>query len=636
MLDFLRKRKRSWIITFLLGLIIVVFVAFYGGTNFQDPVVLHIGTVNGEIITQREFAQRYQREVNRYRELFKGSLTPEMLKNLNLEAMLIEDLVNKKLVLQEARKLGITITDDELALAIAKAPEFQIGGSFAKERYLQVLGANKITPAQFEDEHREQLMLQRLYEVVLDAVRITDAQLQERYRFAQEKINLHFIRLPLSDFTALVKLTEEEIKNFYERNQAMLKEPPRVQVEYLAYPFDKFTAAIKITDQEVEDYYKANRDAKFRKPRQAKVKYISLRLAPDAAAKEQEAVMARAARIVADARGGKDFSQIIKEVSADPASASGGDAGWVAQGHLPPQLEKTVFSLAKGQVSDAIDAPGGLQILRVEDIKEERTESVKEAGAEITKILTAERAKRAAAAAADRDREKALSGADFSKLAGESASAVNVTRLFADGEVLPEIGQNQEFYKNAFALDAKAVSPVVEGNAAYYLLRLKQKKAAAVPPLEEVRPKIEQSISGSKAQDLLTQRANTLLEQLRKEKHMARLAEQNGLKLEETGSFARGASQLPKIGELQDLTTRGIPVSAQNPIADKVYRQKDAAYIIAFKSGEPADMTRFEQEKDSLKKQAVSEAQQRALRKFVEGLKAKADIRIQNLGAGES
>ncbi|MGH7931053.1 MAG: SurA N-terminal domain-containing protein, partial [Candidatus Binatia bacterium] len=162
MLDFLRKRKRSWIITFLLGLIIVVFVAFYGGTQFQDSGVLHVATVNGEIISQREFAQRYQQELNRYRELFKGSLTPEMLKNLNLEAMLIDDLVNKKLALQEARRLGITITDDELAQAIAKAPEFQVGGRFDKAHYLQLLSANKLTPAEFEDEQRENLTLQRL------------------------------------------------------------------------------------------------------------------------------------------------------------------------------------------------------------------------------------------------------------------------------------------------------------------------------------------------------------------------------------------------------------------------------------------------------------------------------------------
>jgi peptidyl-prolyl cis-trans isomerase D len=635
MLDFLRKRKRSWIITFLLGIIIVVFVAFYGGTQFQDSGVLHIATVNGEIITQREFAQRYQRELNRYRELFKGSMTPEMLKNLNLEGMIIDDLVNKRLALQEARRLGITITDDELALAIAKTPEFQLGGRFNKERYLQLLNANKISPADFEDEQREQLALQRLYGVVLDAVRITDAELKNRYRFAQEKINLYFVRLPLSDFTPLVKLTDEEIKSFYERNQAMLKEPLKIQVEYLAYPFDKFTGSVKPTDQEIKDYYQANRDSKFRTPRQAKVKYISLRLAPDAVAKEKEAVKARAERIVADARAGKDFGLIIKEVSADPTSGSGGDAGWVVQGQLPPQLEKTVFSLAKDQVSGALEAPGGLQIVKVEEIKEEKTESLKEASAQITKILAAEKAKRNAAAAADKDREKALSGVDFAKLAADNASSVNVTRLFANGEVLPEIGQNQEFYKNAFALDAKGLSPVVEGNAAYYLLRLKQKKEAAVPPLAEIRPKIEQSVTDAKAQDLLAQKANALLEQLKKEKNIVRLTEQNRLKLDETGLFARGATKLPKIGDLPEASTQGIPVSAQNPIADRVYKQQDAAYLIAFKSSEPADMTRFEQERDTLKKQALAEAQQRVMKKFIDGLKAKADIKIQNAGFGE-
>ncbi len=626
MLDFLRKRKRSWIITFLLGIIIVVFIAFYGGTQFQDSGLVHVATVNGETISQREFAQRYQQEMSRYREIFKESLTPEMLKNLNIEAMIIDDLVNKKLALQEARKLGITVTDDDLALAIASTPEFQVGGSFNKAHYLRLLGANRISPAEFEKEQREQLMLQRLYEVVLDAVRITDAELRERYRIAQEKINLNFVRLALGDFTSNVKITEEEINDFYQRNQAALKEPLKVQVEYLAYPFEKFTAAVKTTDQEIEDYYKANKENKFRHPRQAKVKYINFRLAPDAEGKEKAAVSERAARIVADARGGKDFDQIIKEVSADPARASGGDAGWVAEGQMPTQLEKTVFSLAKGQVSEAIDSPGGLQIVKVEDIKDEKTDSLEEARAEIVKILTAEKAKRAAAEAADADREKFLSGADFAKLAKDSPGTLNVTPLFTNGEVLPEIGENQEFYRNAFALNSNGVSPVVEGNAAYYLMRMKQKKEAVVPPLDGVRSKIEKDLTELKARNLLDQKANTLLEQLRKEKDIARLAEQNNLKLDETGLFLRSAAQLPKIGELPETTGQVIPLSAHIPIAEKVYKQKDAAYLIAFKSSEPADMNQFEKEKDSLKKQALAELHQHVLQKFINGLKAKAEI----------
>src|ERR1043166_3576793 len=85
MLDFLRKRKRSWIITFLLGLIIVVFIAFYGGNKFQDNQLHNLAEVNGEPITQAEFSDRYQRTVDRYRDMMKGSLTPEMLKSLNID-----------------------------------------------------------------------------------------------------------------------------------------------------------------------------------------------------------------------------------------------------------------------------------------------------------------------------------------------------------------------------------------------------------------------------------------------------------------------------------------------------------------------------------------------------------------------
>jgi peptidyl-prolyl cis-trans isomerase D len=635
MLDFLRKRKRSWIITFLLGLIIIVFVAFYGGSKYRDSGVLHVATVNGEPITQREFAQRYQRELNRYRDLFKGSLTPDMLKNLNLEGMLVEDLINKKLALQEARRLGLTVTDEELALAIAKAPEFQLNGTFNKTHYLQLLSANRITPAEFEDEQRENLMLQRLYEVLLDSVRVSDAELAERYRFALEKINLYFIRLPLSDFTASVKITDEEIKNYYQRSQSTLKEPAKVQIEYLSYPFERFSGSVKVTEQDIEEYYKNNRDSKFRKPREAKVRYLSLRLAPEAAPHEKAAVKARAERLVADARGGKDFDQLIKEVSADPTKGGGGDAGWVVQGQLPPQLEKTVFSLGKNQVSDPVEAPGGLQILKVEDIREEKTQSLKEASAEITRIITAERAKRNAAAVADRDREKALSGVEFSTLAAASGGKVNVTRLFASGEVLPEIGDNADFYKNAFALEANSVSTVVDGTHAYYLLRLKEKKAAGVPPLEEVRQTVEKNLLENKAQDLLMEKANSLLEQLKKRTDIVRLAEENHLKLDETGLFARNAPQLPKIGDLPELA-RGIPVSEKNPVPDRVYRQKDAAYLLAFKASEPADMTHFAQEKDVLAKQARAEAQQRVYKKFLERLKETADIKIEELGIAQS
>jgi peptidyl-prolyl cis-trans isomerase D len=200
MLDVLRKRKRSWIIIFLLGLIIVVFIAFYGGNKFNDPSSLDIAQVNGEVITQREFALHYQRELERYREMFKGSLTPELEKNLNLRGSLLEQLIEKRLVLQEARHLGLAATDEDLMTAIAQVPDFQVNGRFNKDRYLQLLRASRINPGQFEDEQREQLTIQRLYSMLVHAVHVTEAEVRDRYRFEQGKINLYFIRLPTASY----------------------------------------------------------------------------------------------------------------------------------------------------------------------------------------------------------------------------------------------------------------------------------------------------------------------------------------------------------------------------------------------------------------------------------------------------
>jgi peptidyl-prolyl cis-trans isomerase D len=264
----------------------------------------------------------------------------------------------------------------------------------------------------------------------------------------------------------------------------------------------------------------------------------------------------------------------------------------------------------------------------VEDTKDEKTPTLKEASAEITKILKTEKAKGDAAKAADRDREKALSGNDFTTLSRDSRAPLKLTNLFANGEILPEIGENQEFYKNAFTLGAKDTSPIIEGRDAYYLLRLKQRKEPAVPPLESVNAQIEKGLRESKAYEMALQRGNSLLDQLKKEKDIDKVAHANSLKLDETGWFLRSAPQLPKLGDLAEMKAEPIALSEQRPIPERLYTQKDALYVLAFKESQGADMEQFDKEKEIIKKQAVAESRQRALIKFMEGLKSKAKIKL--------
>ena len=628
MLDALRKRKRSWIIIFLLGLIILAFIVFYGGSKFHDPGAQDVAEVNGEVITQREFALQYQRALERYRALLKGSLTPELEKSLNLRGNLLEELIQKRLVLQEARHLGLAANDEDLMTAIAQVPDFQVNGRFNKERYLQLLRANRISPAQFEEEQREQLTIQRFYSLLLDAVHVAEGEVRDRYRFDQGKIDLYFIRLPLSSTLSEVKVTEEEVQNFYERNKDLFKEPLKVQVEYLSYPFDRFSAAAQITDKEIEEYYQAHRDSKFHQPKEVKARAILVRIPPGADAKQKSDAQTRANRILAEARAGKDFAQLAKQESEDSTAAKGGDIGWVTQAQLPSPLDKNVFSLAKGEISNPIESSAGFHIVKVEDIRDEKTQSLKDATAEITRALKAEKGMREAAKVADREREKALSGTDFSKLAQESGVALNVTRPFSAGEVLPEVGPAPEFYKTALSMSPKNISPVIDGPKAYYILRLKQRSEPTVPPFDAVKSKIEKVLQESKASEMLQQRARNLLEELKKDKDINKLAQEHGLKVEDTGWFTRSAAQIPKVGELSKMTSGGIGLSAEKPFPDEIYTQKDNAYIFAFKNSQPADMERFEKEKTELTKQALAESRQQVLEKFIENLKAKAQIQV--------
>lgn len=629
MLDFLRKRRRSWVVTILLGVIVFVFVLWGVGSYVNEPRLDSVAVVNGEVISQREFEMRYQRFIELYRDLFKGALTQETIRGLNLKSAILEELVQRRLLMQEARRLGLEMTDEELMDSIARLPDFQVNGRFNKNRYLQALRSRRLTPGQYEIERREQITIQKLYDIIQDTVHVTEAEVRDRYRLEQERINLYFIRLSASDFMPQAQVTAEEMKSYYERNREALKEPLRVQVEYLAYPFDHFSSKVQVSEKEIEEFYKINREGKFHQPNAVRLRHILFRLPAGAEPQLKETVRLRAEEVLREARGGKDFAQLAKEFSEDASAAQGGDIGFFTQGQMPPPLEKAAFALKKGEISNVLETTLGYHILKAEETREGKTKSLKEATGEIIRAIKGERGKTEAAKAVEVDREKAISGTELSLLAKERGFPLVPSRFFSRSEVLPEVGPVEEFNKTAFSLSVKEISPAIEGTHAYYLLRVRERKDPSIPPLDGVRSDLEKRLRETKAFEMATQRAGTLLGQLKKEKDIKKLAHEHGLLVEETGWFFRNASEIPKVGILQEAKPGGIPISLQQPIPDRAYTQKASVFLFAFKEGQGPDMERFEKEKGRLQEQALTETRQRALQKFVDSLKAKARIEIQ-------
>lgn len=634
MLDVLRKRKRSWVVIFFLAIIVVVFIAFYGGNKFHEPGGEKIADINGDTISQRDFAVQYQRTLDMYRNMTKRELTPEALKAMKIKNTVLEDMIQRRLVLQESRRLGLTVSDDELMNSIQRVPDFQVDGRFSKNRYLQVLSASRIPATQFEDDQREQLLMQKLMDAVQDSAQVSENDVRARYAFDQEKVSFAFIRVSTSDFLARQSADDAEIKSYYDKNKAALTEPLKVRVEYVFYPFDQFAAKADISAKEIEDYYIRNRETRFQQPKAFKLRHILVRSPADAA--QKPAARAKADAALAEVRAGKNFTDVVKQYSEDTAGPQGGDLGWISRGQLLPTLDEAVFGLKRGDVSAVLESPLGYHIFKVEDVKEEKKTDVKEATPEIIRTLKAERGKAEALRAADQDREKATAGSELSLLAKERGLAAKQTPLLSASDTLPEISALGEFKRSAFALGQKEVGAPVEAPNGYYLLRAVERKEPALPPLDAIRGVVERKVKESKAREAANGKAKTLLDQLKKEKNAEAVAKANGVASGETGWFLRGDAEIPKVGALPDIKPGGIPISAANPVADRVYPQGDNVYLFVFKASQPADMARFDKDKDRIMQEARQEKRQTTLKKFIDSLKAKGRIKIEESFLEES
>lgn len=629
MLDILRKRKRSWVIIFFIVIIVLVFTLWGVGSYLNDPKLENVATINGEALSPREFEAHYQRFVENYRSLFRGALTEEAIRNLNLKGAVLEELVQRRLLLQEARRLELVVTDEELRDSIARIPVFQLDGHFSKTRYLQALRSNRMSPGQFETEQREQITLQRLYAILQDSIQVSEMEMRDRYSLQQEKLNLHFIRFGAKNFLADVKVTPAEIQNLYERNRESFREPLRVQVEYLTYPFEHFLAKVQVSEKELEEYYKANRDTKFHQPKAVHLRHILFQIPQAAGAEQKEKIRHKAQSVLREARAGKDFAQLAREYSEEATAAQGGDVGWVIQGQMLPVLDKAAFGLKKGEVGDVVESPLGFHILKAEETREEKTKSLKDATPEIIQMIKGERGKTEAGKAVDEDRSKTLSGAALSDLAKGRGIPFAVSSWFSRSEVVAEVGPVEAFNKTAFSLAAKELGPVVEGPKAYYLIRGKGRKESSIPPLEALRSEIEKRLKESKAFDLAVQKANKFSAELKKEKDIKQLARQESLPLEETGWFVRSVPEVPKIGALREVRPAALPVSRYQPIAERVYTQGSTAYVLALKESQEADMALFAKEEPRLREELLAEKRQRILEKFLDSLKANAQIKIR-------
>ncbi len=177
MLESMRKHM-TWLMWLIVALITVTFLFF--GIYPSDTGGRNVAKVGEDSITQEEFNRVYRNLYDTYRELLKDKFDEAMAKNLRSQAL--QELVVQRLLVQEAARVGLKVTDEELQSAILKMPSFARDGKFDKKIYDRMLTQINMSPAAFESSQREFLLRQKLEQLVKDGVMITDAELAASYK----------------------------------------------------------------------------------------------------------------------------------------------------------------------------------------------------------------------------------------------------------------------------------------------------------------------------------------------------------------------------------------------------------------------------------------------------------------------
>ena len=288
MLDFMRRHAQSWMIKAALGAVVVVFI-FWGIWSPHEGRQRELVKIGNYIITVAEARNNYQNLRDRYQSIYGERFTEEMVKKLNLKEKAVKDLINRILLLQEAQRLGLRVTSEELTASIQDTPAFQKDGIFDKATYLRALQRARLTAKEFEANQRQMILLNKLQGIVLSSVMVSEQEVLEAYRLNFEQLNLEMISLNPVDLKD-VSTTPAEVKEYFSKHREEFKIPARVKVRYLLFDPKDYFKLFPISPKEMEDYYQNNKE-KFGQPKQVKVRHILIRgeaKDPEASAKAKE------------------------------------------------------------------------------------------------------------------------------------------------------------------------------------------------------------------------------------------------------------------------------------------------------------------------------------------------------------
>ncbi|WP_285906538.1 SurA N-terminal domain-containing protein [Pseudodesulfovibrio pelocollis] len=625
MLEIMRENASGWIVKILFGIIIVVFVFAFGMSGLdtgQDPV---LATVNNQIITRAEFEDAFQRAAEGLRST-NPEVTPAQLQDPQFKQMVLGELINNRLLLDEAARLGITASDEEVFAAITRQSYFwNQAGAFDRDIYLAALRSIRMTPTQFETSFKRELIAGKVTDMIRRTALATPEQARQIFDWVGEEARVDYILSAPADFLARASVNEAEVEEFYTANEARFMVPEQVRVRYLLFTPRDLAARQEVSDEEIEAYFRANA-ATMRQEEAVKASHILIQTSDSDSEEKQADARKRIDAVHALAKAGGDFAALARQHSEGPSAPGGGDLGWFGRGDMVPEFEAAAFATPEGQVTEPLRTQFGWHIIFVEDRKEAGELALDDVRQDISRAIAEEKASDQVSDLLDEAMDLLASGMALDAVADE------LGMLAVTSSPIPAQGLVQGFGLTPEAAGVVMRIPTGESHktplsidGGYMLVEKVEDIPAAPLPLDEVRESIMASISQRKAFELAMADAQAVLERLTGPDAERAAAELAG-RIKTSESFDRQGF-VPGLGQNRNLADAAFGATGSEWLPEPF--ALEAGVIVArLKEIIPASDADWAEQKDAWLEQANRNYQFEALNAYMTNLRQQADVDI--------
>jgi peptidyl-prolyl cis-trans isomerase D len=470
--------------------------------------------VNGETIPFREYDRALYYTQKNYEQMYRQPLSAEMIESMGLPQQVLDGLVDQRLLLQQATKLHLGATSEEVRKRILQIPTLNPEGHFVGaelyNRYITGSLGYQST-AEFEDELAKEITLKKMESAMTNSIMVSPKAAEEEYRRVSETAKIKYVMLATSREAAQVTVTPAEVDQYYKTNQSNYAHGEQRAVKYLLADSNRIRSQVVPTEAELRKRYDASKED-YKRQESAHVLHILIKVDPTAKPEQDAAAKAKAESIVRQLRAGADFAKLARENSGDPSSAGkGGDMDFVDRGMTVEAFDHAAFTIPLNTISDPIRTKEfGYHIIKVLERKPAGYRPFEEVrpmlSAQLADQVSKDQARDEITRISARLKQnKPKTPVEFASLANDKVSS-NDTQWFSKSGTIQGIGNNPAISGWAFSAkqgDVGAILGTQRGPVIPYLYGI---RPAGITELTEIRQQVEADARNTKARQIAQQK----------------------------------------------------------------------------------------------------------------------------------